>query len=146
MKLTPQLIKSAAKRYEQEFGVNPLQSTRLKYIVIPRQCLFLVLYRKYGIRHSQLADLLGYDRATAYHSIESAETQVKLNNIEYVQAVNRWASILPEFEEEMSRVDALQREMTTKEVIVNMLKTYPEEKAQEILNYVQEELNLQPND
>jgi len=29
---------------------------------------------------------------------------------------------------------------------VNMLKTYPEEKAQEILNYVQEELNLQPND
>jgi len=93
-----------------------------------------------------LADLLSYDRATAYHSIESAETQVKLNNIEYVQAVNRWASILPEFEEEMSRVDALQREMTTKEVIVNMLKTYPEQKAQEILNYVQEELNLQPND
>lgn len=106
----------------------------------------MVLYKKYGVRHSHLGDLLNYDRTTAYHSIECAETQVKLNNIEYVQAVNRWASILPEFEEEMSRVDALNREMTTKEVILNLLKTYPEERAQEILNHVQEELNSRDNE
>ena len=87
----------------------------------------MVLHNRYGIKHAHLADIMQCDRATIYHSVRTAKEQVKLAEGYYVMAVQRWASILEEFEAEMKTIDSVIKEQTTEEMIYTLLMKYDED-------------------
>src|SRR6056300_1621269 len=133
MKLTRQIVKQMSKRYEQEFGVNPLQATRLNRVIIPRQCLILVLKRKYKLKEAHISDIIQMDRATAYHAIRRAEELLSVKDSYYVLAVQRWRGIMEEFESEMFRINSIMKHQTTLSIILDVLSKYPEEQSLLIL-------------
>lgn len=56
-------------------------------------------------------------------------------------AVQRWASILEEFEAEMKTIDSVIKEQTTEEMIYTLLMKYDDVQAKEIINRVVIKLN-----
>lgn len=100
----------------------------------------MVLKKRYKIKEAHIADILEVDRATACHSIKRAEDLLSVKDPYYVMAIQRWKSIIDEFEEEMLRVSSVMKHHTTVSVILDVLKKYPEDVAINILEEAKAEV------
>jgi len=109
-------------------------------VIIPRQCLILILHQRFKLKHAHLADILGMDRATVYHAISRAKELLSIKDGHYVLSVQRWASIIDEFEEDMVKVDSMKRTETTEQIILEVLSKYDEAKALDILRSVTQKI------
>lgn len=87
-----------------------------------------------------MADILGMDRATVYHAIKRAKELLSIKDGHYVLSVQRWASIIDEFEEDMVKVDSMKRTETTEQIILEVLSKYDEAKALDILRSVTQKI------
>lgn len=81
------------------------------------------------------------DRTTAYNAIKRAKGLLSVQDGHYVLAIQKWASIIDEFEDEMTRVDTVLKYETTEGIITQMLKTkYSEIESIEMLERIIEKL------
>ena len=81
------------QRYEQEYDINPLQKTRQRNILIPRQTLFFILNTKFHIHFQTLSDWTGWDRSIGYHSVEQVQNGIDVRDAMYVDEINKWALV-----------------------------------------------------
>ena len=77
-----------------------------------------------------------FDRATAYHSIYRAEELLSMKDGHYVLSVQRWKSIMDEFEPEINKVQSMLRHETTQSIILDVVSKHSKELAVQILNNV----------
>lgn len=64
---------------------------------------------------------MGFDRTTAHHAVKKTQDYLSVKDKHYVLCVNRWASIMEEFEDEINKVDAVIKYNTTEGVITHLL-------------------------
>ena len=93
MRMTKNIFERLVQRYEQEFDVNPLQKTRQRNVLIPRQTLFFILNTKFHIHFQTLSDWTGWDRSIGYHSVEQVQNGIDVRDAMYVDEINKWALV-----------------------------------------------------
>lgn len=96
----------------------------------------MVLHQRFGIKHSHIGDLMQMDRTTAYHAVKRAKQYLSVRDSDFVMSIQRWASILDEFEAEMMRVDSMLKHETTESIVYEIVKKHNREKSIEILQNV----------
>ena len=63
------------------------------------------------------------DRTTAHHAVRKTKDYLSVKDKHYVLCVNRWASIMEEFKDEITKVDAVIKHKTTEGIITHLLDT-----------------------
>lgn len=93
MRMTKKVFERIVERYVTEYDVNPLQKTRQRNVLVPRQTLFYILNTKFHIHFQTLSDWTGWDRSIGYHSVEQVNNGLDIKSAEYTDEINKWALV-----------------------------------------------------
>jgi hypothetical protein len=88
------------------------------------------------MKHRELSEILGCDRATIYHAIKKTSNALEIGYVEFVEGIKRWMPIIDEYIEDFNRVSTDRRGGTTEDIIFNLLSIYDVEKSVSILDNV----------
>ena len=76
------------------------------------------------------------DRTTAHHAVKRVKQYLSVKDSDYVMSIHRWASILSEFEDEITRVDSMLKHETTESIVYEVVKKHSKERSIQILQNV----------
>jgi len=65
---------------------------------VPRQCLGLILTRKFGMTYQSVGNLLNRDHSNIVYANKKAQTQIEIGEREYTTAMINWRIIFDENE------------------------------------------------
>lgn len=142
-KLSPSLIEKLIEIYEEKHAVNVLKKRRDRHIVVPRQCLGLILSHKYKMTFQSVGKTLSVNHATIIHGNKQCKNFLTLGDDEYATAMLNWKLIFDEhhldIEEEINTYTRVRRrikdlledsimysglkEKEAKKMLENLLKT-----------------------
>jgi hypothetical protein len=125
--------------YESVHSLNPLEKTRRESVIIVRQCLSYILYKKYRQTCSHLGSIMECNHATILHSARVVDNALEWKDNLFIQEINNWAKI---FTEVMPNSEETKSELV--ETINNHLNTTmlsPESKI-DVLKKVMNNLNI----
>ena len=100
-KLPLKLFIKMNEEYKERFNINPLCSSRNRENVTSRQCLGLVLTKRFNMGSSDISRLFNCDHATIIYSVKKVKEQIEVMNADYIIAINNWREILRDFSEEI---------------------------------------------
>jgi len=95
-KLSLSLIEKLIKSYEEKHDVDVLKKRRDRHIVVPRQCLGLILSHKYKMTFQSVGNTLNVNHATIIHGNKQCTNFLTMGNEEYTDAMLNWRMIFDE--------------------------------------------------
>ena len=134
--MTLPIFERLVKQYEIEYAVNPLQNTRQRNVLIPRQTLFFLLNTKFHIHFQTLSEWSGWDRSIGYHSVNKVNLGIECKDALYIDEINKWAVIFKSMSGYIYIKPSATKEdktITAEASILNLIKEYDEETQSEIL-------------
>lgn len=134
MRMTKPIFNKLVNRYEEEFDLNPLQKTRQRNVLVPRQTLFYILNTKFHIHYQTLSEWTGWDRTVMYHSCQMVEDMLGLNEAQYVDEINKWALVFKAMDGYINIVSPkVDKSVSAEATITRILENFDTETAKEIL-------------
>lgn len=116
-KIPLKLFLKLNEEYKDRFNINPLCSSRNRENVTSRQCLGLVLSKKFNMGSSDISRLFDCNHATIIHSIKVVRNQIDVMNSDYIISISNWREILRDFsneiEEETTNIGIIKRRLSS---------------------------------
>lgn len=138
MRMTMPIFERLVQKYEEEFALNPLQKTRQRDVLVPRQTLFYILNTKFHIHYATLSNWSGWDRTVMYHSCTMVDDMLSVNDAHYVDEINKWSLVFKAMDGyiNVTSKQRIDESISTEANIIRLLEDFDTDTAREILTNV----------